>query len=74
MGIDYQNSELALKVQCHDIFNFSDFLHESVSPEPLSIPLGPFRKFPNFAVAAQGAPPVLLTLVSNGKNLRSEKF
>jgi hypothetical protein len=49
MGIDYQNYELALKGQCHEIFNFSGVFNESVSPKPLSIPLGPFRIFPNFA-------------------------
>ncbi len=33
-----------LKGQCHEIFA-SGFFHESVSPKPLSIPLGPFRIF-----------------------------
>jgi hypothetical protein len=33
-----------LKGQCHEIFDFW-FFHESVSPKPLSIPLGPFRIF-----------------------------
>jgi hypothetical protein len=33
-----------LKGQCHEIFCFW-FFHESVSPKPLSIPLGPFRIF-----------------------------
>jgi hypothetical protein len=31
-----------LKGQCLEIFDFR-FFHESVSPKPLSIPLGPFR-------------------------------
>jgi hypothetical protein len=33
-----------LKGQCHEIFA-SGFFHESVSPKPLSTPLGPFRIF-----------------------------
>jgi hypothetical protein len=33
-----------LKGQCHEIFCIW-FFHESVSPKPLSIPLGPFRIF-----------------------------
>jgi hypothetical protein len=33
-----------LKGQCHEIFDFS-FLHESVSPKPLSVPLGPLQIF-----------------------------
>jgi hypothetical protein len=33
-----------LKGQCHEIFCFW-FVHESVSPQPQSIPLGPFRSF-----------------------------
>jgi hypothetical protein len=34
----------SLKGQCHEIFDFK-FFHESVSPKPLSIPLGPFEIF-----------------------------
>jgi hypothetical protein len=67
---------LHLKEQCHEIFDFR-FFHESVSPKPLRIPLGPFfefsRKFAEI-FAAQGSPPVLLTPVANGKYLQSEKF
>ncbi len=33
-----------LKGQCHEIFCFC-FFHESVSPQPQSIPLGPFQIF-----------------------------
>jgi hypothetical protein len=33
----------SLKGQCHKIFKFS-FLHGSVSPKPLIVPLGPFQK------------------------------
>ncbi len=49
---------------------------ESVSPKPLSIPLGPFQIFSKIAAifAAQGAPPVSLTSVANGKILQTEKF
>jgi hypothetical protein len=35
---------LTLKRQCHEIFCFW-FFHESVSPQPQSIPLGPFQIF-----------------------------
>ncbi len=34
-----------LKGQCHEIFWFSGFFYESVSPQPQSIPLGPFQIF-----------------------------
>ncbi len=34
-----------LKGQCHEIFFASSFFHESVSPQPQSIPLGKFRIF-----------------------------
>ncbi len=39
------------------------FFHESVSPQPQSIPIGPFRIFQKFAeiFASQGAPPVSRT-------------
>jgi hypothetical protein len=33
------------EAQWHDIFDFWFFFHESVSPKPLRIPLGPFRIF-----------------------------
>ncbi len=36
--------EFELKGQCHEIFCFW-FFHESLSPQPQSIPLGPFRIF-----------------------------
>ncbi len=50
------------------------FLHESVSPKQYHY--GHFEFFRKFAeiFAAQGAPPVSLTPVANGKNLQSEKF
>ncbi len=51
-----------LKGQCHEIFA-SGFFHESVSPLPQSIPLGPFRIFEIFAI--QGAPPVSTTPEAN---------
>jgi hypothetical protein len=43
------------------------FSHESVSPQPQSIPLGPFQIFRKFAeiFASKGAPPVSTTLVAN---------
>jgi hypothetical protein len=40
---------LPLKGQCHEIFCFW-FFHQSVSPQPQSIPLGPFRIFSNICV------------------------
>jgi hypothetical protein len=46
-------------------------------PKPLSIPLEPFQIFLKIfrdIFTAQGAPPVSLTPVPNGKNLQSEKF
>ena len=50
------------------MFDFR-FFYESVSPKPLRI-----QKFAEI-FAAQGASPVLLTPVTNGKNLqKSEKF
>ncbi len=39
---NFVNAKESLKGQCHEIFDFK-FFHESVSPKPLSIPLGPFR-------------------------------
>ncbi len=61
------------KKSCDTRFLTSGFFHESVSPKPLSIPLGPFHIFQKFdeIFAAQGAPPVSLTPVANGKNLQS---
>jgi hypothetical protein len=49
-----------LKGQCHEIFA-SGFLHESVSPHPQSIPLGPFEFFRAEIFGSQGAPPVSMT-------------
>ncbi len=42
-----------LKGQCHEIF---DFFHESVSPKPLSMSLGPFRNGPNGILWDWGEP------------------
>jgi hypothetical protein len=41
-------------------FQLQVFFHETVSPKPLSISVGPFRIFGKFAeiFAAQGEPPV----------------
>jgi hypothetical protein len=39
---------VSLKGQCHEILT-SGFFHESVSPKPLSIPVGPFQIFRKFA-------------------------
>jgi hypothetical protein len=41
---------LALKASATR-FSTSGFIHESVSPKPLSLPLGPFRIFQNSPVA-----------------------
>jgi hypothetical protein len=60
-------SRQTLKGQCHEIFCFW-FFHESVSPQPKSIPLGPFpRKFAEI-FASHGAItgiPVSTTQVAN---------
>ncbi len=49
---DKVNSGIGLKGQCHEIFA-SGFFHESVSPQPQSIPLGPVSATPvaNFATS-----------------------
>ena len=51
-------------------FFASGFFHESVSPQPQSIPFRPFRIFRKFAeiFASQGAPPVWTTPVANFAN------
>jgi hypothetical protein len=56
---------IALKGQCHEIFS-SGFFHESVSPQPQSIPLDRFEFFRKFAeiFASQGTPPVSTTLAA----------
>jgi hypothetical protein len=48
-------------------FFASGFFHESVSPQPQSIPLGTFRIFRKFAeiFASKGAPPVSMTPAAN---------
>ncbi len=48
-------------------FFASGFFHGSVSPQPQSIPLGPFQIFSKFAdiFAGLGAPPLSTTLVAN---------
>jgi hypothetical protein len=57
-------------------FFASGSFHESVSPQPKSIPLRPFQIFQKFSeiFAAQSLPLVSTTQVANGKNLQSEKF
>jgi hypothetical protein len=54
-----------LKGQCHEIFVFWSF-HESVSPTPLSIPLGPFRIFSKIRgdIRSSNLPPVSLIPVA----------
>ncbi len=60
-------SRVILKGQCHEIFCFC-FFHESIFPQPQSIPFRPFfeffRKFAEI-FASQGAPPVSMTPVAN---------
>jgi hypothetical protein len=56
-----------LKGQYHNFFCFS-FFHESSSPKPLKITLGPFRIFSKIRGGireGQGAPPVSTTPVAN---------
>jgi hypothetical protein len=36
---------VSLKGQCHEVFCFWFFCYESVTPQPQSIPLGPFQIF-----------------------------
>ena len=50
-----KKSKVELKGQCHEILT-SGFLHESVSPKPLSIPIGSFQIFLKIRrdIAAQG--------------------
>jgi hypothetical protein len=52
-----------LNGQCHEIFLFQFFLHESSAPKLLTITLGSFRNFQEFGeiFASQGAPPVSTT-------------
>ncbi len=51
-GIVERDFLLSLKVQCDEVFCFW-FFHESVSPQPQSIPLGPFQIFRKFAGYSQ---------------------
>ncbi len=54
-------------------FFTSGFFHESVSPQPQSIPLGPFQIFSKIReiFASKGAPPVSTTpAANNGNNIR----
>jgi hypothetical protein len=59
------------------IFSTSGFLKISY-PQAPGYPLGPFQIFSkirgDIRSSRQGEPPVSLTLVANGKNLKSEKF
>ncbi len=57
-------------------FSTSGFFTNQFSPGPWVSHQGRFRFFQKFAeiFTDQGAPPVSLTLVANGKNLHSEKF
>jgi hypothetical protein len=41
---NFECAKGSLKGQCHEIFDFR-FFHVSVSPKPLSIPLGPYLNF-----------------------------
>jgi hypothetical protein len=53
-----------LKEQCHEIFDFG-FFHESVSPKPLSIQLGPFQIF------CENSLKYLQAKVHHSRNLRA---
>jgi hypothetical protein len=56
-------------------FSTSGFFHASGSPKPLNIQLGAvpnfFRKFTEIFAIQDVVPPVSLTPVANGKNLKS---
>ncbi len=66
-----------LKGQCHDIFDFW-FFYESGSPNPLSVPLGPYRIFSKIRRNIRSSRCTTATgvcdSVANGKNLKSYKF
>jgi hypothetical protein len=61
------HAEHSLKGTVSRDFFASGFFHESVSPQPQNIPLGPFQFFRKFAeiFASKGAPPVSTTPVAN---------
>jgi hypothetical protein len=66
-----------LKGQCHEIFDLMFFSWISFTfPQAKENPNRAVSNFLKFAetFAAHGAPPVLLTLVANVKNLHLEKF
>ncbi len=71
-----KNAAKAVKGQCHEIFYFWFFSWISF-PQTAEYTI---RAVSNFLensreiFAAQGAPPVSLTPVVNGKNFQSEKF
>jgi hypothetical protein len=64
-----------LKGKCHEIFDFtfSTSINFPQAPDNTIRAVSNFRKFAEI-FAAQGAPPVSLTPVANGKNLQSEEF
>jgi hypothetical protein len=67
----YRKAHLNIKGTVSRDFLLLIFFHESVSPKPMILPLGPFRIGD---IRSSRLPPVSLTPVANGKNLQSEKF
>jgi hypothetical protein len=56
-------------------FRLQSFFHESVSPKPMSIQLGPFRIFSKIRRDIRSSRCTTGVVdVANGKNLQSEKF
>jgi hypothetical protein len=55
-------------------FSTSGFLHGSVSPKPLILPIGPFRIFSKIHGNIHSQDATSTTQVANGKSLKSEKF
>ncbi len=66
---------IALKVQCHEIFA-AGFFYESVSPQPQSVLLGPFRIFSKIRGDIRSSRLTTGVADTGGKwkNLQSEKY
>jgi hypothetical protein len=62
------NLLLNLRGQCHENFDFRFLVMNHFSPSPWVSQKARFRKIVEI-FTAQGAPPVSLTTVANGKNL-----
>jgi hypothetical protein len=65
----------SLKGQCHEMFDFRLF-NESVSPKPLSIPIGPFQIFVKVRgdICSSRCTTGVVDTGGKRKNLQSENF